>query len=179
MKTPLIQTGRLLLREPFVTDAESIFKNWTRDRTVSKFVRWSTHRSIDDTIKWLIAEEENSDSDSIYNWIFVNLETDEIIGSGGLIYNERRGMFELGYVIMRKFWNNGFTTEAAKAMVNFAVSELGQTRLYAEHAKQNPASGRVLEKVGFVYQKDGSYTSFSGRRTFESREYIFTADSGA
>lgn len=81
-------------------------------------------------------------------------------------------MFELGYNIMRKYWNQGLTTEAAKAIIDFGHRRLGIKKFLGRHAKENVASGKVMQKVGFVYQKDGSYTSSDGKRTYESREYI-------
>jgi RimJ/RimL family protein N-acetyltransferase len=46
------------------------------------------------------------------------------------------------------FWNRGYTTEAAIALVDFAFRQLGLNRVSAEHMVHNPASGRVLEKAG-------------------------------
>lgn len=63
----------------------------------------------------------------------------------------------------------GLTTEAARAIVDFAADALDADRIFAVHAKENGASGRVLEKLGFIYQNDCVSTSFDGKRTFQSR----------
>lgn len=77
----------------------------------------------------------------------VDLPGEGLIGAIGA---HRRGDdgFEFGYWFGRPFWNQGFGTEAAGAFVAEA-SKLGD--LYAGHFVDNPASGRVLSKVGFAY----------------------------
>lgn len=70
-----------------------------------------------------------------------------VIGSAGL--GKYRGESEIGYWIARDFWGRGFATEAARAVVEIAQM-LGHKRLIASHFIDNPASGRVLEKLGFT-----------------------------
>jgi ribosomal-protein-alanine N-acetyltransferase len=55
---------------------------------------------------------------------------------------------ELGYWIGVLYWNQGFATEAARAVVNLGFDRLGLNRIYAHHMARNPASGRVLERLG-------------------------------
>lgn len=172
MNTPILETKRLLLRPMKASDVEEVFRNWTSDPEVAKFMRWSTHENVEVTREWLQSEEDELESDELFDWGFVLKETGELIGSGGLSYVESRGVYELGYNIMRKYWNQGLTTEAAKCIVEFALNELGQNELFCCHAKDNPASGRVMEKAGFVYQKDAVYESWDKTRHFESKEYL-------
>jgi ribosomal-protein-alanine N-acetyltransferase len=55
---------------------------------------------------------------------------------------------ELGYWIGVPHWSRGYATEAAQATVEFAFRRLGLNRVYAYHFTTNPASGRVLQKIG-------------------------------
>ncbi|MCL2034559.1 MAG: GNAT family N-acetyltransferase [Oscillospiraceae bacterium] len=174
MTTPTIETDRILLRPLKISDAEAVFKKWANDPGVTKYMRWNTHQTINETIEWLTFEEKNIASGDSYSWGFVYKENDELFGSGGMIHNKDIRMFEIGYVLMEKYWNMGLATEAAKAFIDFAVKELKQTSFFAVHAKENPASGKVMEKLGFIYDKDGSFTSFDGKRTFECRDYILS-----
>ena len=112
----------------------------------------------------------------MYNWGFVLKETGELIGSGGLIYQETKGMYELGYNIMKKYWNQGLTTEAAAAIIEFGKIELQQKYFYCCHAKDNPASGKVMRKIGFQYQKDGVYYSWNRLKRFECKEYLLIVE---
>ena len=172
MKTPVIETKRLILRPMTVADAESAFTNWTSDPDVARFMRWELHKDISETREWLVSEEAFVESDRVYNWGFVLKETGELIGSGGLVFIESRGMYELGYNIMKKYWGKGFATEAAQRIIDFGKNELKQGRFYCCHAKDNPASGKVMVKVGFQYQNDGVYCSWNQERSFEAKEYV-------
>ena len=176
MKTPILETERLLLRPLTTNDVESAFSNWTSDPDIAKFMRWELHSNISETFEWLVSEETLIESDSVYNWGFVLKETGELIGSGGLVFIESKGMYELGYNIMKKYWNQGLTTEAAKVIIDFGINELNQRQFYCCHAKDNPASGKVMTKVGFRYQSDGVYYSRDRKRCFESREYLLTLE---
>lgn len=60
---------------------------------------------------------------------------------------------ELGYWIGVPYWNQGYATEAARAVVNLGLGRLGLNRIYAHHMARNPASGRVLERIGM--QREG------------------------
>ena len=71
-----------------------------------------------------------------------------LIGGVGL-HRDLDGAVELGYWIGRPFWGLGFATEAARAMVALAHGSLRVERLVAGHFRDNPASGRVLRKLGF------------------------------
>ena len=176
MRTPILETERLLLRPMTVNDAESAFANWTNDPDVARFMRWERHKDVSETREWLASEEALVESDAIYNWGFVQKSTGELIGSGGLIFVEDREMYELGYNIMKNCWNRGFATEAAKRIIDFGRDTLGQKRFFCCHAKDNPASGKVMTKVGFRYQSDGVYYSRDRKRSFESREYLLTLE---
>jgi Acetyltransferases, including N-acetylases of ribosomal proteins len=171
MITPIIETARLKLRPLSIQDAELIFNNWTSDDRVSKYVRWTTHQNINETTAWLNMEAQNLESDKAYQWGFELKESKYLIGSGGINYSETEKVFELGYNIMHRYWNLGYTTEAANAILNFAINELKENTFIAWHALENPASGRVLEKCGFLYEKIGQITKFDGITTYESKMY--------
>ena len=72
----------------------------------------------------------------------------ELVGACGLA-RRASGAVELGYWIARAHWGHGYATEAAQHLIQIARA-LGLTRLEGSHFIDNPASGRVLEKLGFV-----------------------------
>ena len=168
---PILETDRLILRPVSVNDAQDIFDRWTSDPVVARYMRWTTHQSVEDTKQWLLMEEENNKTNNAYQWGFYLKDGNYLFGSGGLVYHEDEKCFELGYNIMHKYWNQGYTTEAAKAILEFAHKELGQKEFMAQHAVENPASGAVMEKCGFVYEKDGQNTKFDGVTTYNTRCY--------
>ena len=170
MKTPTLKTPRVTLRPLQVSDAEEIYANWTTDPDVSKYTRWNTHESLGVTVDWL--ESINPDDEKSYEFGFVYNETSRLFGSGGLYWNDKHDMFELGYVLMKAAWGKGLATEAARAICDFGISTLQQRQLFACRAKENLASGKVLEKLGFIYHGDGTFNSYDGKTIFEGREYF-------
>jgi RimJ/RimL family protein N-acetyltransferase len=59
---------------------------------------------------------------------------------------------ELGYWIGVPYWNHGYASEAARRVVNWGFQYLGLNRIYAQHFADNPASGRVMQKIGMQYE---------------------------
>jgi len=55
---------------------------------------------------------------------------------------------ELGFWVAVECWGQGYATEAARAVVGFGFERLGLNRIYAHHMVRNPASGRVLARIG-------------------------------
>lgn len=174
MITKPLETERLLLRPAKVSDAEAIYTGWTSDPNVSHFMRWSTHKSIDETIEWLtgLEKELTNPNKTFCDWLFVCKKTNLPIGTGGVYQNKTYNVLELGYGIMKSRWGQGFATEAARGILGYVVSELGATKIYACHAKENLPSGAIIKKLGFVYKSDGKYSKFDGSATFETREYF-------
>ena len=72
------------------------------------------------------------------------------------------GIWEPGYCIGRGWWNKGYTTEALDALVEYWFKNTGSNWLACCHAAENPASGRVMTKAGFVYDHDAEYHKFDG-----------------
>ena len=176
--TNIIETERLILRPLTLADAETAYDGWTGDPEVAKLVSWLPHHSLDDAIEWLkeIEWKQNSDEsiapNDNYIWGFVLKETGELFGSGGLIWEDDWQLFQVGYNIMKKHWNRGYTTEAMRAILKFAANNLGIKRVAGGHAKDNIASAKVIEKLGFVYDRDSMTPHVDGIRVFDSREYF-------
>ena len=77
-------------------------------------------------------------------------------------FDHTGGVWEVGYCIGKNWWNKGFTTEALKAVVDYWFRNTDGSWLACSHAAANPASGRVMEKAGFVYDHDSVYHRFDG-----------------
>ena len=178
MTNPMIETERLILRSLTLADADIAYRGWTGDPEVAKYVSWLPHHSIDEAMEWCkeIAwrydEEGNILPNDNYIWGFVLKETGELFGSGGLIWEEDRQIFQVGYNIKRAHWNRGYTTEAMRSILRFAFVRLGIKKVSGGHAKENLASAKVIEKLGFVYDRDDITPHVDGTRFFDSREYL-------
>ena len=77
------------------------------------------------------------------------LRGNELIGAVGLVYGQERSA-EIGYWIGKPYWGQGFATEAAQALVDYAFGPLGMKRLTCGHFIDNPASARIIAKLGFT-----------------------------
>lgn len=82
---------------------------------------------------------------------FVMVEDDEVVGHISLKHVDReRGEAEVGYWVGRPYWGRGYASEALRLVLDVAFGEVGLERVYAHVLTHNPASGRVLEKLGFA-----------------------------
>lgn len=175
-KDIVLETERIILRKIKLEDADEAFKNWTSDDEVSKYMIWSTHKTVEDTKQWLMEEEKNSQVERIYCFGMVLKQTGELIGSISYYLVTEEDRYEVGYGIGKRFWRKGYTTEALKCMMDFLIKDLGIKKFICRHAKLNPASGAVMQKVGFKYIKDGYYESFDKTKKYESKIYYLYID---
>ena len=148
-----IETKRLHLRKIKIEDADIAYKNWCNSNVVDRYVLWTKHQSIDVTRnqyeKWI----KEYDNLKTFRWIVEIKETKELIGtidvSKSLI---NYGTCEIGYCYGEKYWNHGYGTEALKAVIKFLFEECDADLVCAEHLEYNPASGKVMEKSGLIYE---------------------------
>ena len=147
-----INTGRLTLRKYTIEDAESMFRNYTNDPEVAKFLSWEAHSSIEVTqsvIQNWLPKYEDENADETFNWAMTLKGTDEVIGGISAVHFSRVHRWcELGYCIARQYWSQGLMTEAVRALIDFFFEEVGLNRIQAHHDVLNPASGKVMEKAG-------------------------------
>jgi ribosomal-protein-alanine N-acetyltransferase len=151
--TKRIETKRLILRKFELTDAEVMYKNWASDDKVTKFLTWPTHKDIETSRKVTEMWVKDYSEDKNYQWCIELKSIGEAIGSIGVVdYKENIEAVEIGYCIGRKFWNQGITTEAFKALIKFFFEEVGVNRIEARHDPLNQGSGKVMEKCGLIYE---------------------------
>jgi RimJ/RimL family protein N-acetyltransferase len=81
-----------------------------------------------------------------------HLSAAKLIGAVALLIQPDDQRAELGYWIGMPYWNQGYCTEAARAAIDFGFQQLGLNRIYAHHFVRNPASGRVLQKLGMTHE---------------------------
>jgi [ribosomal protein S5]-alanine N-acetyltransferase len=75
-----------------------------------------------------------------------------LLGAVGLNVVREHDRAELGYWVGKPYWGEGYATEAARAVVRYGFEELALNRIYAFHFTNNPASGRVLQKLGMTHE---------------------------
>ena len=148
-----LETERLLLRKISVNDAEAMYNNWASDDIVTKYVTWPTHQSVEDSKEILKMWESEYEQDNCYRWAIELKEEKKLIGDIDVCrISEVNETAEIGYCISRDYWNRGIVTEAAKKVVEYLLKEAGFYRIEAQHHLDNPASGKVMQKIGMKYE---------------------------
>ncbi|MFL6750459.1 MAG: GNAT family N-acetyltransferase [Sphingomicrobium sp.] len=140
------RTERLLLRPGWAEDAAALARAIADEQVVRNLATAPWPYSIEDAEAFLA-----SPRDPVMPSFLISERTDGdpiIVGACGL-GRRPSGAVELGYWIGRAHWGKGFATEAGRALIDIART-LKLPRLEASHFLDNPASGRVLEKLGFV-----------------------------
>lgn len=167
LNTPILETERLLLRPFEFEDVEAVFECWESDPEVAKYMFWTSHNDIEKTKEWIRFELRQIPKDDWYRFALVIKDTDELIGTGLIYYEEEVESWEIGYNLGKKYWGKGFTTEAMKEIISFAKAKLGIKEIVGRYAKENPSSGRVMEKLGFKYEKEIPYECNDGAAPLE------------
>lgn len=151
--TKTIETERLILRRFHMNDAEAMFKNWESDAKVTEFLRWQAATDIREAKQVLDQWTQGYESPDFYQWAIVLKEIGEPIGSISVVgMNEKIDMVHIGYCIGSKWWRQGITTEAFRAIIPFFFEEVGVNRIESQHDPNNPKSGAVMKKCGLKYE---------------------------
>ena len=151
--TRIIETERLLLRQFNKNDAESMFKNWESDSRVTEFLRWKTAVDISEVESVLSQWIQGYQNPDFYQWAIVLKEIGEPVGTISVVEkNEKLNIVHIGYCIGSKWWHQGITSEAFKAIIPFFFDEVGVNRIESQHDPNNPNSGEVMKKCGLKYE---------------------------
>jgi [ribosomal protein S5]-alanine N-acetyltransferase len=142
---PTLQTERLLLRRPAATDVGSIIAivgDWEVARRLARVPHPYRETDAHFFLNTVVPNE--------WVWAITLRESRELVGMVGLTPETDPDTAELGYYVARVHWGNGIATEAAGLVVHHGIHSLGLRRIRSGHFVDNPASGRVLSKLGFV-----------------------------
>lgn len=176
MRTPILETDRLILRPFREDDVTDVFEGWESDPDVARYMFWTSHNDIEKTREWLAFEIGQIEKQDRYRFAIVLKDTNTLIGTALVYYEEEVECWEIGYNLGKKYWGKGYTTEAMKRVIGFAAEELKITQIVGRYAKENPASGNVMSKLGFKYEKDIPYECNNGS---VKREDMMLASIGA
>ena len=148
-----METERLLLRPFCAVDAADCLLNWAADPDVFRWISMEV-QSRKEIEEWLAGAEEVYKSLETYYWAIVEKVTGKVVGE---IYiddlSNRNNRCEISWKIGSAFWNQGYTTEAAKKIISFLQKEVGMHRIQAKCCIKNFASERVMQKIGM--KKEG------------------------
>lgn len=148
-ETGTLVTERLILRHIRKDDTEQVFNNWANDPEVTKYMTWNAHESIEVTkeiMKHWLEEEEKSET---HRFVISLKTTGELIGMIDVV-DVQDNQAEIGYCSGRKYWGNGYMTEACKAFMQYLFN-IGYQTLVIGADERNIGSNRVIEKCGFTF----------------------------
>lgn len=139
------RTKRLMLRPGWPEDAEALALAIAHESVVTKISHAPWPYTVEDAAGFLLRPRA---VDDVVMLITVpEGPAPRLVGCIGL--HPEGDRHELGYWLTPEAWGRGYATEAGRRVVQIARHALGITRLQAGHYVDNPASGRVLAKLGF------------------------------
>ena len=146
-----METDRIILRPWRDSDAEVLYK-WASDPDVGPRAGWAPHKSVEESLEII----RTVFIDAFHTWAIELKATGEAIGAMGYGPScecdlpAREGEPLIGYWVAKPFWNQGICTEALRLMLDHIRETTDIKSLISGHFVDNPASGRVMEKCGFV-----------------------------
>lgn len=157
MKFPEIKelhTSRLVLRKLRLSDVQIYYERLGSSEAVTKYMLWNPHRDISESEASIRKALHRYEEGRCYRW-GIALKTDgSIIGVMELLrFDEEAGTCSFAYMLAEEFWGQGLGTEALRAALSFAFTEMDVSAVEADHMAENLASGAVMQKAGMVWQR--------------------------
>ncbi len=150
MIQPELKTKRLLLRKFQLDDASKVQKLAGNFNVAKMTLNIPFPYEMGMAEAWISTHDENWETKSGVAYAIVKLASRELLGTISLVrIDGLEG--ELGYWIGEPYWGMGYCTEAARELIRFSFQSLGLEKIVAEHLTANPASGKVMEKVGMKH----------------------------
>jgi ribosomal-protein-alanine N-acetyltransferase len=155
MKQPSLKTERLILRPFEMSDAPRV-KLLVGDRAIADTTLNIPHPYEDGMAEqWIRTHKEGFEKGELANFAIILKENNTLTGAIGLVINQRWHRAELGYWIAKDFWNQGYGSEAAERVLEYGFMEKKLNKIFASHLRRNPASGRIMKKIGM--KKEGEF----------------------
>ena len=149
---PTLTTERLVLRPFTEADAGDV------KRLASAFAIADTTLNIPHPYEdgfaetWIGTHQAKFEAGELAAFALILCASNELTGAALLMLDKRWHRGELGYWIGEPYWGRGLATEASERVVEYGFEDLDLHRIHACHFRRNPASGRVLEKLGMSYE---------------------------
>ena len=150
-----IETERFFLREILPTDVDGLFE-LDSDADVHRYLGNKPVENKNQIIDVISFIRQQYIDNGIGRWAIIDKETNGFIGWAGLKLiteetNNHIDFYDLGYRLIKKYWNKGIGTEVALATLKYAFNKLNLTELYAMADCDNVGSNKILKKIGFDF----------------------------
>ena len=156
----ILETPRLYLRELKVTDAEDFFL-LNQDPEVIRYTGDVAFNHISEAVSFL----QNYNPYELYGygrWAVIRKEDNAFLGWCGLKYSSDLDEVDVGFRFFKKYWNQGYATESAKASLHYGFETLHLNKIVGRAMKANSASIKVLEKTGMQYTDTFDFMKHEG-----------------
>jgi len=151
MHNYLLETERLILRLPQMSDADAI-QRLVSNYDIAKMTLNIPHPYPENAAKEWLERISASDDNANYSFVITLKSDKQVIGNIGIGCHPRQKRAEIGYWLGKDYWNQGYMTEAAQRVVQFGFEELGLARIQAGYFPENNASLRVMKKIGMQFE---------------------------
>ena len=152
-KIIVLETDRLILKRLQVGDIASLVELWT-DPEVTYYMGGPRDK------EWLMSEFEKTAGEPLAEqydlWPLVEKRTGKVVGQCGLIEKEVDGKAEIEiiYVIAKTAWGNGFASEVARELIQYAFHKMKLVRLIALIEPENIVSEIIAKKIGMRLERE-------------------------
>ncbi len=149
---PTIDTPRLRLRPFALDDAPALYRLCANPEVAATTLNLPQPYALADAENWIPKHAAEFDAGVAMTLAITMRDVGILVGNISLRICRAHARGDLGYLIGRPYWGRGYCTEAARAVAAFGFGELDLNRIEAQHFARNPASGRVMQKVGMRYE---------------------------
>ena len=156
MKTqPKLETERLILRPFDLSDAKRV-QLLAGDETIASTTLAIPHPYEDGMAEaWIRTHPEAYEKGESISFAIIMKSSGELLGAIGLTLHQEHVHAELGYWVGKPYWDRGYCTEAARAVLEYGFRQLFLHKITSSHFTRNPSSGRVMRKIGM--KKEGVF----------------------
>lgn len=152
MQQPCSETERLILRPFTVADAPAL-QHLAGVHAIADTTLNIPHPYPDGAAEaWVASLPGQFHAGTGVTFALALRESGALCGSLGLSISQRHAHAELGYWVGAPYWGRGYATEAVAALLTYGFRDLGLHRIHANHFTRNPASGRVMQKLGMRFE---------------------------
>ena len=149
----IVETERLVLRRPRVSDEPLIYARYASDAEATRYMAWPTHTTLADTRIFLdLSDAAWARFPLAGPYLVFARDGVTLLGDAGIVVNDDAERAQAGYILARDVWGRGYATEALLASVE-AARAAGVRRLEAGVHVDHQASARVLAKAGFTRER--------------------------
>lgn len=149
---PVLETPRLRLRPLALADAPAVQRLAGAPQIADTTLNIPHPYPDGLAEQWIAGRAQAAREGAAVTWAIADRASDALYGAISLVIAQQHQHAELGYWMGVPFWGRGHTTEAAAPVLAHGFINLGLRRIHARHLVRNPASGRVMQKLGMAYE---------------------------